>query len=228
MNILIIGSRGRMGSTLCNILSGSKHTLIGIDTHNKDILDDLVDHADLAIIATPFDVTVEYLEHLSSRLTCIEVTSAKNAMHAFKNRVISIHPLFGPGSFGDKDLRNIVFITDISPTGSLKLVRELFKGFTVIDMTADEHDDLVSKIQVIPYIMSLLADQVNADTHLSTRSKCVLDSMAAICREQNWTVLMDTITRNPYSIGILKAIEEKMSRLGGELTDRCSDIRIQH
>jgi prephenate dehydrogenase/chorismate mutase/prephenate dehydrogenase len=228
MNILIIGSRGRMGSTLCNILSASRHTLIGIDTHNKDVLDDLIDRADLAIIATPFDVTVEYLDHLSSRVKCIELTSAKSAMHAFRNRVISLHPLFGPWSYGDKELRNIVFISDISPPGSLKFVRNLFKGFSVIAMTADEHDDLVSKIQVLPYILSLLADQVNADTHLRTRSKRILDSMAAICREQNRTVLMDTITRNPYSIGILKAIEEKMTVLGGELTDRCSDIRIQH
>ena len=95
-------------------------------------------------------------------------------------------------------------------------------------MTADEHDELVSRIQVIPYIMSLLADQVSAVTTINTRSKLILDSMAAICREQNRTVLIDTIARNPFSIGILKDIEEKMSRLGGELTDRCSDIRPQH
>jgi prephenate dehydrogenase/chorismate mutase/prephenate dehydrogenase len=228
MNILIIGSRGRMGSTLYRMLSDSRHTLIAVDTHNLEILDDMVDQADLAIIAAPFDVTVEYLNRLSSHVRCMELTSTKNAMHAFRNRVISIHPLFGPGSFENKDLRKIAFISDISPPDSLKLVRDLFEGIAVISMTADEHDELVSRIQVIPYIMSLLADQVSAVTTINTRSKLILDSMAAICREQNRSVLIDTIARNPFSIGILKDIEEKMSRLGGELTDRCSDIRPQH
>ena len=96
MNILIIGSRGRMGSTLFRMLSDSRHTLIAVDTHNLEILDDVVDQADLAIIAAPFDVTVEYLNRLSSHVRCMELTSTKNAMHAFRNRVISIHPLFGP------------------------------------------------------------------------------------------------------------------------------------
>ena len=126
MNILIIGSRGRMGSTIYRILSDSRHTVIAVDTHNLDILDDVVDQADLAIIATPFDVTIEYINYLSPLVRCMELTSTKNAMHAFRNRVISIHPLFGPGSFENKDLRNIAFISDISPRDSLKLVRELF------------------------------------------------------------------------------------------------------
>ena len=228
MKILIVGSRGRMGSTIYRILSDSRHTLIAIDTHNLDILDDVVDEADLAIIATPFDVTIEYINYLSPLVRCMELTSTKNAMHAFRNRVISIHPLFGPGSFENKDLRNIAFISDISPRDSLKLVKDLFKGIAVIPMTAEEHDELVSRIQVIPYIISLLADQVSAATTINTRSKLILDSMAAICREQNRTVLIDTIARNPFSIRILKDIEEKMSILGGELTDRCSDIRLQH
>ena len=70
MNILIIGSRGRMGSTIYRILSDSRHTLIAIDTHNLDILDDVVDEADLAIIATPFDVTIEYINYLSPLVSC--------------------------------------------------------------------------------------------------------------------------------------------------------------
>ena len=213
MNILIIGSRGRMGSTLYRMLSDSRHTLIAVDTHNLEILDDMVDQADLAIIAAPFDVTVEYLNRLSSHVRCMELTSTKNAMHAFRNRVISIHPLFGPGSFENKDLRKIAFISDISPPDSLRFVKDLFEGIAVISMTADEHDELVSRIQVIPYIMSLLADQVSAVTTINTMSKLILDSMAAICREQNRSVLIDTIARNPFSIGILKDIEEKMSRL---------------
>ena len=65
MNIIVIGSRGRIGSTVCEILSGSSHTLIGIDKHNVGILGDVLDRADLIIIATPFDVSVEYLEHIS-------------------------------------------------------------------------------------------------------------------------------------------------------------------
>ncbi|MHB1439240.1 MAG: Rossmann-fold NAD(P)-binding domain-containing protein [Cuniculiplasma sp.] len=228
MNIIVIGSRGRIGSTVCKILSNSPNTLIGIDKHNVGILGDVLDRADLIIIATPFDVSVEYLEQLSSRVRCMELTSSKSPMLRFKDRVISIHPLFGPGSFEDKEMKNIAFISDISSQNSENLVRELFHGFTVTAMTAEEHDELVSRIQVIPYVMSLLADQVCSTTDLNTRSKRILDSMASICKEQDRTVLMDTIIRNPFTIRILKDIEEKMNRIGGELSDRCSNVWIQH
>jgi prephenate dehydrogenase len=228
MNIIIIGSRGRIGSTIFNILSVYNHTLIGIDTHNRGILEDVLIRADLAIIATPLAVTIEYLENLSSRVSCMELTSAKIAMLRFKNRAISIHPLFGPGSLDDKDLRNLAFISDISPPNSEKLVRDLFKGFKVTSMSAEEHDELVSRIQVVPYIMSLLAEQVSSVTEMSTRSKRILDSMAAICHEQNRTVLMDTIIRNPFSLSALKDIEDKLNKIGGELYDRSSNFWTQH
>jgi prephenate dehydrogenase len=228
MNIIVIGSNGRMGSTICSILSGSKHTVIGIDRHNTGILEGLLDRADLVIIATPFDATVKYLEHISSRVRCMELTSAKSAMNRFRDMVISIHPLFGPGSLADSEMRNIAFISDISPVDSFDLVQELFKGFAVIPMTAEEHDDLVSRIQVIPYIMSILAEQLCTPVDLITRSRRILDSLAAICNEQNRTVLMDTIVRNPFSIRVLKDIEEKLNKLGGEIYDRCSNNWIQH
>ena len=228
MNIAVIGSSGRMGGTICNILSKSHHTVIGIDRHNLDILEDVIDLADIAIIATPFDVTCDYLSRLSSRLKCIEVTSAKTPMLRFAGDVISIHPLFGPGSFKTRNLRNIVFVSDISPVGSLKLVKELFSGYNVISMKAKEHDELISKIQVIPYIISLLSEEVNVQTNLSTRSKGILDSMSSICKDQNRKVLIDTIVRNPFSLGVLKDIEEKLNKLGGELSDRCSDVWLQH
>ncbi|EQD37060.1 prephenate dehydrogenase [mine drainage metagenome] len=149
-------------------------------------------------------------------------------MLQFRNRVISIHPLFGPRSFNENDLRNVVFVTDISPAGSIKLVKQLFQGFNVIEMTASEHDKLAAKVQVAPYLISILANLVNSNTDLKTRSKKILEMMAGISIEQNWNVLLDTIARNPFSMDILKEIEEKIKQLGGELSDSGSDLWLKH
>lgn len=228
MKVIIVGNKGRIGATLSRILSESGNIVSGFDFHNNNSLDEYVDKADVAIIATPFDVTVNYLKKISARITCIEVTSSKCAMRIFQNRVISIHPLFGPYSFRNEGLRNIAYISDISPIGSLQLVRNLFGHFNVIPMTAVEHDFLISKIQVIPYIISLLAKRVRSDSPLKTRSEEILDSMAAICDEQNMTVLLDTIVMNPFSLNVIEEIEKNIKELGGELSDRSADFWLQH
>lgn len=217
-----------MGSTLFRILSESGNSVTGIDFHNNGNMDDLIDQADVAVIATPFNATVDYLNDLSSRITCIEVTSSKCAMQKFRNRMISIHPLFGPHSFRNSSLKNIIYISDISPSGSLKLLQTLFADFNIIPMTAIEHDFLISRIQVIPYIMSLLAKQLSYNTVIKTRSKNILDAVAAICDEQNMTVLRDTIVMNPFSIDVFDEIEKQVKRLGGEMSDSCSNFWLQH
>lgn len=217
-----------MGQTLSTILSKESHTVIGIDLHNRDTIDRATKRADLAILALPFLSATEYIQKFSDRITCVELTSVKTPMLKFSNMAISIHPLFGPRSFEEEDLRNIIFITDISPAGSIKLVKQLFHGFNVIEMTATEHDKLAAKVQVAPYLISILADLVNRKTDLMTRSKKILEMMAGVSIDQNSSVLFDTIARNPFSIGILKEIEEKIKQLGGELNDCSPDVRLKH
>lgn len=149
-------------------------------------------------------------------------------MLPFRDRIISIHPLFGPRSFLDDELRNIVFIKDISPSGSIDLVKKLFPGFNIIEMTASEHDALVAKLQVAPYLISILANMINCNTELKTRSKKVLEMMAGVCNDQNRDVLLDTISRNPFSMDIIKEVQEKINEMVSELSDTNSDFRIEH
>ncbi len=228
MNIGIIGSKGRMGQTLCEILSKGSNTIIEVDLHNISIVDQVAKKVDLFILAVPFLSAVEYIQKFSENVTCIEVTSIKTPMIPFRGRIISIHPLFGPRSFLDVELRNIVFIKDISFSGSVDLVKQLFPGFNIIETTASEHDALVAKVQVAPYLISILANLINCDTELKTRSKKVLEKMAGVSNDQNPNVLLDTISRNPFSMYIIKEIQEKINEMVSELSDSNSDFRIEH
>ncbi len=228
MNIMIVGSNGRIGHTLYTILSESTNTVIGADLHNADMIESQLGYSDLIILATPLKETVEYIQRYSGRAKIIEVTSTKTVMLEYSGEVISIHPLFGPRTAGKEGFKNIIFVKDVSPKGSLDVVKQLFPQHEIKQLTAREHDLMMVKLQVIPYFISLLSKSVDSPTDLKTMSKKALEEMAYVCEYQNLQVVYDTIKRNPYSADAFSMTLRKLEEIGGELLDSDTRLNTSH
>ena len=116
-------------------------------------------------------------------------------------------------------MNNIAFISDISPAGSIDIVKSLFPDSNIVPMTAEGHDLLAVQLQVIPYIMSILSSRIMVDTDVSTHSRKALASLAKVSQVQNGEVLKDTIRLNPFSRSAFTHILETLNEIGGEYID---------
>ena len=221
MRIIIIGSRGRLGSVLSSMFTSAGHIVVGIDIFNAGILDQEIRDADIALLAVPIAESIGLLKKYTPVCPIIETSSVKRPFKEFRNVVISIHPLFGPLSVDEEGMNNIAFIRDISPAGSIEIVRSLFPDFNIISMTAEDHDQLAIQLQVIPYIISILSSRLMTDTDVSTRSRNALAALARVSGAQNGEVLKDTIRLNPFSKIAFTRILETLNEIGGEYIDSC-------
>jgi prephenate dehydrogenase len=111
------------------------------------------------------DVVSQYAGHISPGKTVVEITSVKvgpvAAMHRHlkTNKVLGIHPMFGPGA---KDFAGHNFI--LTPTNQVeealsRKIEEYIKvrGGNVTVSTPEEHDRLMSIVLGLPHLVALVA-----------------------------------------------------------------------
>ena len=139
----------------------------------------------------------------------IDLTSVKSKMISFSRHIISLHPLFGPDSY-EKN-KSIIFINDISRINSLDDIKNMFPGYNIISMDAEEHDTLMGEILVKPYILSYISESFNSDIVTGSYSKFL--EIEKIKYKENPGVFIDTIKYNNNSRGIINEIEKKLQDL---------------
>ncbi len=215
MRILVIGSSGNFGSTLVAFLRGNGHEVTGID--RDDEIPGLLKDYEACFLAIPLNGIMEYISR-NEHPMLVEISSVKTPMKKYSNRVVSIHPLFGPSSIGNPEFRNILFINDISQPQSLKSIEFLFPGFAITSLTADEHDRLMVELLVRPYILSILSSRTSSGTtrNVTCTSHRKLLDLSSISMAESREVLLDTIRHNPYSKEALKNLRDEMDGLFNE------------
>ncbi|HIH60476.1 MAG TPA: hypothetical protein HA289_05210 [Ferroplasma sp.] len=127
----------------------------------------------------------------------------------FSGHIISLHPLFGPESY-EKN-KSIIFINDISRINSLDDIKNMFPGYNIISMDAEQHDTLMGEILVKPYILSYISESCNSDIVTGSYSKFL--EIEKIKYKENPGVLIDTIKYNANSREIINEIEKKLQDL---------------
>ncbi|QRF75273.1 prephenate dehydrogenase [Thermoplasmatales archaeon] len=222
MRIIVLGSGGRLGRLLSTMFRENGHTVVGIDMDNSDMLEPEIRSSDIVFLAVPVRVAIKVIKNYHSTALLVEMSSVKEPFREFRDGIISIHPLFGPLSVGDPALRNILFISDISVQGTLDMLKDLFPGFNIFPMSAQQHDEMAIQLQVIPYIISILSSRSIQDTIVSTRSKNTLAKLAEVSELQSEIVMRDTIRLNPFSGKAYATIREILADMGGEFLDRDS------
>lgn len=217
MKFLVLGSSGNFGSTLVSYLRKSGHLVTGIEKEQN--IPSPLSEFDGCFLAIPLREAIEFIEG-NEHSALIEISSVKTPMRKYANRVVSIHPMFGPASMGNPDFRNIIFVDDISPPESIRLIEEIFPGFSVAAMSADEHDRLMVELLVKPYMISMLAQRITCaiENEITCSSHSMLFNMASISRKESRSVFMDTIRHNPYSHDALRKLRNEIDSISQELS----------
>ncbi len=208
----IIGSKGNLGSLLMRIFPGSG----GIDLDNKEDTQEYLLKSEYAFLAVPLKEEKRIISENPTFKGFIDLSSVKSEIMEYKNKLISIHPLFGPLSYGK--IRDLIFIKDISYSGSLEIVKQLFPGYNIIDMTADEHDRLIGEIMVKPYIFSYIS--TTNDSQIRTNSYNRYLDICNIKKEENPDIFLDTIILNKYAPEIINEMSSKLEDLKKLIKDR--------
>lgn len=170
-----------MGAWFANLLKKNGYRIIICDK-NKHVAKNLarkkgfvfledprlaVQPAELVLLATPTHATKNLLEeiepHLSHKSLLVEISSIKEpiigTLQGMKKRgtaVLSIHPMFGPGT---KTLSGKTIITTMLPRGNLTSIKflSLFrkKGASIIRSNFAQHDKLASITLALPHFMNI-------------------------------------------------------------------------
>ncbi len=205
MRLLVMGSNGRLGKTLMKIFPDAH----GIDIENSYHMEAELKEADFAFLALPVEATLNIIKRFPEYEGFIDLTSVKSKMISFSRHIISLHPLFGPDSY-EKN-KSIIFINDISRINSLDDIKNMFPGYNIISMDAEEHDTLMGEILVKPYILSYISESFNSDIVTGSYSKFL--EIEKIKYKENPGVFIDTIKYNNNSRGIINEIEKKLQDL---------------
>ncbi len=200
---LIIGSMGHFGSLLCRIINDR----ICIDLNNIDDLDKYIDDANHVFLSVPLDAALKIIENYNNK-NFIEISSVKKPFKKYAKRITSIHPLFGPMSYNS--IKDVIFINDISKENSLSDLKSMFKDWHFIEMSADDHDKLMSELLVKPYIISMILD---GDYNIKTGSYKKLLEIEKIKHNESKKVFNDTLMYNPYTMDIINDLIERLNKV---------------
>ena len=212
MRIAVVGYSGRFGSAAVRILKDAGHAVIPV--HGQDFTGEMLDSVDYALLAVPIRVALNMVSSCSDPGKLVEICSVKSPFRPFAEKIISIHPLFGPSSMNSQNPRNIIYIDDLSVPGSIDIIKQIFPGSSIRAMSSSQHDRAMVDLLVRPYILSLLADSSGkTQTDLTTRSSRMLSELESISSDENREVMMDTIAMNPYSMNILAKIRDELDRI---------------
>jgi chorismate mutase / prephenate dehydrogenase len=176
----VIGGAGRMGAWFADFLRKSGYRIIISDKNDRHgrnlarqkgfsfIKDSrlAVQHAQLVVLATPTKAIERILlkiePHLSSSCLLVEISSVKEPVRAILQslktrgiKVLSIHPMFGPGI---RNLKGTTIITTLLPPGRsaaefLSLFRQ--EGARIIRSDFDQHDRFASFTLALPHFMNV-------------------------------------------------------------------------
>ncbi len=212
MRIGIVGSGGRFGSAAVAYLRSRGHSVDGI--HGRDFSRLFLDSVDYAILAVPVNAALSIIESCGDRGKMIEIGSVKRPFMKYRGEIISIHPLFGPLTFGNSEFRDVVYVKDLSVERTEDVISAIFPDSSIRPMTADEHDRLMSDLLVKPYILSLLGHEMGYSNHeMKTGSFVKFQSVASIVDSESPEVLTDTITLNPYSEETIISARKVLERI---------------
>jgi prephenate dehydrogenase len=181
----VIGGAGRMGGWFANFLKKNGYRIIICDKNKRKatnlarkkgfiFLEDpklAVQPAQLVIMSTPTHISKKLLleiePHLANKTVLVEISSIKEpirrTIQRMKERgatVLSIHPMFGPGT---KNLAGKTVITALVPRHNrtandfISLFKK--KGARIIKSNLAQHDRLVSITLALPHFMNIAMAQ---------------------------------------------------------------------
>jgi prephenate dehydrogenase len=217
MKIFILGNCGRMGKFLTSLLMEKGHEVRGYDIlqdQNEPDISELRE-SDVIILSIPQQAAHQFAMDHPDFTNMVEIGSVKTIMKDLVGRIICIHPLFGPLSSDLNGNRKILFIDDISPSGSINIIMEMFGSIGITPLGYDEHDRMMAELLVAPYIISLISPEIKHGKEFMTRSGNTMDQIRNISKLESPEVMKMSISLNPYSEEVLGKMRKSLESLMG-------------
>jgi len=175
LKVAVIGSSGGMGRFFARYFVSRRDDVTGWDPRaaaggsqpglrSAASNGEAVQGAELVLVATPVDRTLETVEEILPQLApgacVIEISSVKGKVVGPLKRklqskgvkLLSLHPLFGPSLSEQKGMKICVIETD---GGSLSLARRLFPEANLIPMDEEEHDRMMGLILSLTHVLNI-------------------------------------------------------------------------
>ena len=233
--IAIVGGTGGMGQVLVRDLKPFAEIVVISRSLEKatQIAEELGVHggilndcktADIIIISIPIDNMLETCQELfkiaKPGSLIIDIAAVKSFLKEISPQIpahlsyISMHPLFGPeGSFSGNNVLLVPLKGDKWLPILQKLLHDLKANTTIVEV--EEHDLLMSKIQVAHHFMYLILaaylGQEQIPPNFYTRSfKKTLQNFQGI--EKNLNVILDIQKNNPHAEETRKEIVALMEQ----------------
>jgi prephenate dehydrogenase len=169
MTIGIIGGRGKTGGQFAKLFRAAGFRVLTSDQKTQSQNPKLLSTCQIIIFALPLSRATKLMQEILRGATrhdqlILDLSSLKTtqgkAMLTAPGEVIGMHPLFGPSTkpIGE----HIILCPERASTQTIQSLQKLLKrlGLRVSIMSAEEHDRLMSNIQVIPHLKSLLIAEV--------------------------------------------------------------------
>ncbi len=159
--IAIIGGNGGMGQLFAHLFEDFGHDVVISDLDTDCTNKEAAREADVVVIAVPIACTIEVIEEIAPYCKegslLIDITSTKQKpietmLRNFSGSVIGTHPLFGPSVHSLQGQR--IAVVSGRDTGNWHdWLCSIFhaRGLSVLDTTAQEHDQAMSIVQVLTH-----------------------------------------------------------------------------
>jgi len=229
----IVGAAGKMGFWFSEALKRTGTQLFCYDPrlNNGITLVSLIQNSEIILVTTPLSVTPSVLQELSKYVSCEQlvgdISSVKapvaSALQALPCEIVSLHPLFGPRALTLSG-RSIVW-SQVSLCGKYSsFLRGLLtsQGASLIDLNLDEHDQMMSVVQVTTHLHLLLFGRILADSSPSSIEKtlsCATPPFAALASftsrmlSQDAELYADIAGANPHTREILGKLKDLITLL---------------
>ncbi len=166
-NIVIVGSKGRMGAYFLRRLKKLDYTVSGIDMPlTEDVFRTACAKAHMVLLCIPAHAMQNVLEkmtpHMPKHCVLADITSVKvQALACMKKywsgAVVGTHPLFGNKPQRGHDLPVTIVPAENTAEEPVLFVEKLFTdlGCRVFRASAEQHDKAMAAIQNLNFITSL-------------------------------------------------------------------------
>ncbi|RMF85635.1 MAG: prephenate dehydrogenase/arogenate dehydrogenase family protein [Planctomycetota bacterium] len=235
--IVVIGGAGKMGRWLVDFFENQGHLVDICDPAAENTADatgvadcPALRNAQIAVIATPLSAAPDVVEQLAAvafpGVAC-DIASLKSHLaptireaRAAGLRYTSVHPMFGPNTRTLSD--QVICICDCGDSEATQRVRRFFAdtAATLVDLTLDEHDRIVSHVLGLSHLLNLVFASALAGSGFaydrlnqvgSTTFRSQMQTTAAVVHE-NPELYYEIQTLNRFTPEVNQRLTEHLRR----------------
>jgi len=226
----IIGGTGGIGKWFARFYQKAGYTVHVSGEHSGLPLPDICARADVVIVSVPIGVTCDVIRavgpfmrdtSLLMDMTSLKEEPVRTMLECSASAVIGCHPLFGPRVTSLRG--HTIVLCPVRALDWLEWITRLFtgNGASVIELSPSRHDELMSVVQGLNHLDTILMKLVMDDSGISRKdlaavSTPLFEKKCDIVEKifsGNPRLYAEIITMNPHIDSIIGGYERALTRL---------------